>query len=55
LIEGTVHDRAGTFAMLLTDAGLGVAGFGTLLLAARLLKVQFNAPLAPAATAVATE
>jgi hypothetical protein len=55
LIEGAVHDRAGTFAMLLTDAGLGVAGFGTLLLAARLLKVQFNAPLAPAATAVATE
>jgi hypothetical protein len=55
LIEGAVHDRAGTLAMLLTDAGLGVAGFGILLLAARLLKVQFNAPLARAATAVATE
>jgi hypothetical protein len=50
LIEGAVHDRAGTIAMLLTDAGLGIAGFATLMLAARLLKVQFNAPLAPAAT-----
>ena len=38
LIEGSVHDRAGTSAMLLTDVGLGVIGFGVLMVAVRVLK-----------------
>src|ERR1700730_1683649 len=42
LIEGSVHDRAGTLAMLLTDAGLGVAGFCVLMLATRLLRLRFK-------------
>lgn len=51
LIEGAVHDRAGTNAMLLTDAGLAVLGFGVLMVAARLLKLGFKSPVAaPAAT-----
>jgi hypothetical protein len=50
LLEGAVHDRAGTAAMLLTDAGLGAAGFGMLLVAARLLRLHLNASPAPAAT-----
>jgi hypothetical protein len=33
LIEGAVHDRGGTAAMLLTDAGLGTAGLAVLLVA----------------------
>jgi PAT family beta-lactamase induction signal transducer AmpG len=37
-VEGWVHDRVGTPAMLLTDAGLAVAGFALLLLASRLTK-----------------
>jgi hypothetical protein len=41
LIEGAVHDRNGTVVMLLTDAGLAVAGFGVLLTLARLLKPKF--------------
>lgn len=43
LIEGRVHDRAGTVAMLVTDAGLGIAGFGVLLAAAWLLKPRAGA------------
>jgi PAT family beta-lactamase induction signal transducer AmpG len=39
-VEGLVHDRVGTQAMLLADAGLGVAGFGVLLVASRLLKFR---------------
>jgi hypothetical protein len=38
LIEGSVHDRAGTLAMLLTDVSLGVIGFGVLMLAIRVLR-----------------
>jgi hypothetical protein len=41
-VEGWVHDRVGTQAMLLTDAGLAVAGFAILLLASRLTKSPFN-------------
>jgi len=41
LIEGAVHDRNGTVAMLLTDAGLAIASFGVLLTLAVLLKPQF--------------
>ena len=37
LIEGTVHDRSGTAAMLLTDALLGVTGFAILMIALRVL------------------
>jgi PAT family beta-lactamase induction signal transducer AmpG len=37
LIEGTVHDRSGTAAMLLTDAGLGATGFIILMIALRTL------------------
>ncbi len=43
LIEGRVHDRAGTVAMLVTDAGLGIAGFGVLLATAWLLKLRSGA------------
>ena len=39
-IEGAVHDRNGTSAMLLTDAGLGAVGFGLLILATRLLRAR---------------
>jgi len=55
LIEGSVHDRAGTLAMLLTDAGLGVAGFCVLMLATRLLKLRFKLLAGAAATAAAVE
>ena len=48
VIEGAVHDHVGTRAMLLTDAGLAVAGFAVLLVAARLLRVPFSAPTAHA-------
>lgn len=37
-VEGHLHDRVGTQAMLLADAGLGVVGFGALLIASRLLR-----------------
>jgi PAT family beta-lactamase induction signal transducer AmpG len=37
LIEGFVHDRDGTTAMLLTDALLGAAGFAILMVAQRFL------------------
>ena len=43
LIEGTVHDRAGTIDMLFTDAALGVIGFGVLALSSRLLGFRLNA------------
>jgi len=43
LIEGRVHDRAGTVAMLVSDAGLGIAGFGVLLATAWLLKLGSGA------------
>jgi hypothetical protein len=37
LIEGSVHDRSGTTAMLLTDALLGATGFAILMVALRAL------------------
>ncbi len=43
-LEGAVHDHVGTGAMLLTDAALGVAGFGALLIAARLLAFRLSSP-----------
>jgi MFS family permease len=43
-LDGVVHDHAGTGAMLLTDAALGVAGFGVLLVAARLLALPLGSP-----------
>jgi PAT family beta-lactamase induction signal transducer AmpG len=44
-IEGAVHDRNGTSAMLLTDAGLGTLGFGLLILATRLLGARPTAEI----------
>ncbi len=44
IVEGVVHDRVGTTAMLLTDAALGLAGLGALLLAMRLLAFRFTNP-----------
>jgi MFS transporter, PAT family, beta-lactamase induction signal transducer AmpG len=44
-LEGAVHDHAGIGAMLLTDAALGVAGFGVLLVAARLLALRLSSPV----------
>jgi hypothetical protein len=55
LIEGSVHDRAGTLAMLLTDAGLGVAGFCVLMLATRLLSLRFKLLAGAPTTALAVE
>jgi hypothetical protein len=55
LIEGSVHDRAGTLAMLLTDAGLGVAGFCALMFATRLLRLRFKVLAATGPTALAVE
>ncbi len=47
LIEGRVHDRVGTTAMLVTDAALGIAGFGVLLAVIWLLRPRSAArPLA---------
>jgi hypothetical protein len=43
LIEGSVHDRAGTLAMLLTDVSLAVIGFGVLMLAIRVLRPGIHA------------
>lgn len=37
LIEGFVHDRAGTTTMLLTDASLGLTGFAMLIVAVRVV------------------
>jgi len=37
LIEGAVHDRSGTAAMLLTDTLLGATGFAILIIALRVL------------------
>ncbi len=45
LIDGTVHDRGGTVAMLLTDAAVAAAGFGLLLAVRRYLAFR---PIAPA-------
>jgi hypothetical protein len=55
LIEGSVHDRAGTLAMLLTDAGLGVSGFCVLMFATRLLRLRFKLLAGPPATTLAVE
>lgn len=55
LIEGSVHDRAGTLAMLLTDAGLGVAGFCVLMLATRLLRLRLKLLAGAPTTALAVE
>ena len=46
-VEGQVHDRVGTQAMLFADAGLGAAGFCVLLVASRLLKFRSDIPAAP--------
>jgi PAT family beta-lactamase induction signal transducer AmpG len=47
LIEGTVHDRSGTAAMLLTDAGLGATGFAILMIALRMLGTRRECALLP--------
>ena len=47
LIEGTVHDRSGTAAMLLTDAGLGATGFAILMIALRILGTRGAWALVP--------
>jgi PAT family beta-lactamase induction signal transducer AmpG len=47
LIEGTVHDRRGTAAMLLTDAVLGATGFAILLIALRMLGARGARVLVP--------
>jgi predicted MFS family arabinose efflux permease len=43
MLEGRVHDTLGTTAMLLTDAGLGIAGLGILLALMRLIGFRFDA------------
>jgi len=49
MLEGDVHDRVGTTAMLLTDAALGLGGLGILVLTMRRLAFRFAKPVAPAA------
>jgi len=44
MLEGRVHDRLGTTAMLLTDGALGVAGLAILLAVLRLLSFRFDDP-----------
>jgi len=51
LVDGRVHDHAGTTAMLLTHAGMDAVGFGILVLLANLLKVPLRPISAPAAAA----
>jgi MFS family permease len=46
LVDGRVHDHAGTTAMLLTHAGMDAAGFAILLFVARLLGLRYRALLA---------
>ncbi len=46
-LEGLVHDRVGTQAMLLADAGLGVVGFGALVVASHWLKFRLRVLAAP--------
>jgi PAT family beta-lactamase induction signal transducer AmpG len=46
LIEGIVHDRDGTTAMLLTDALLGATGFAVLMVAMRVLRPRGTPALA---------
>lgn len=46
-IEGAVHDRNGTAAMLLTDALLGATGFAILIIALRVLRAPKARALAP--------
>jgi hypothetical protein len=47
LIEGAVHDRRGTAAMLLTDALLGATGFAILMIALRVLGARGADALVP--------
>jgi hypothetical protein len=54
-IDGAVHDRVGTVAMLLTDAGLATTGFVVLIVATRFLKLRFNALAVPAPIVLVTE
>ncbi len=52
LIDGTVHDRLGTTAMLLGDAALGTAGFLLILAVRRWLRTgPVELPTAPALAA----
>lgn len=46
-VEDLVHNRVETQAMLLAVAGLGVVGFGVLLVASRLLKLGPKGIAAP--------
>jgi predicted MFS family arabinose efflux permease len=52
LLEGAIHDSAGTRAMLMTDAGLGAVGFVVLFLALRLLRLRPASPIASVTPAV---
>jgi hypothetical protein len=47
LIEGAVHDRSGTSAMLLTDALLGATGFAILMIALCVLGTREARALVP--------
>lgn len=49
LVDGKVHDHAGTAAMLLTHAGMDAAGFGILVLLASWLRVSLRSSPAPVA------
>jgi predicted MFS family arabinose efflux permease len=54
LIEGAVHDRNGTVAMLLTDAALAIVSFGVLLTLAAILRPRFVKDVAHPEAMVAT-
>jgi hypothetical protein len=54
LIEGSVHDRMGTRAMLMTDVALAVLGFGVLVIVARLLNRGLRFSVNAGAAAVAS-
>lgn len=52
LVDGAVHDYAGTAVMLMTHAAMDVAGFAVFLAVARLLGLRYRALLAAPLAAV---
>lgn len=53
LIEGAVHDQVSTQAMLLSDAGLGIAGFSVLFIVSRCLGFSLTRVDTPATAGAA--
>jgi len=52
LVDGAVHDHAGTTLMLMTHAAMDAVGFAVFLAAARLLGLRYRTLLAAAPAAI---